>query len=411
MSIRKLLIFILVASNILAQENPKTIVFQDLESIIEESSPSFSVIKAQMAQAKIQRDLALQWSNPELNYTREYVENNDLEETEQLLFLSKKFSMPWNYWKEKELWNAEVMAAEFESEQNKRNLLSSVRTAYVISRSLNELYEKQTAIKSSIVELGNIVKAKQDEGAISELESSLISMMIFSLEAEIVSTQKAYFRANKEFKLLLGIDQSTEIILTTPIIFKNVQFEFTPEWLDITNNLGLKASEERSNALKYGTSLEKGNILPDFTLLAGYRQINTDWQGYTLGISLPLPVLNFNGPQIEKQKIKERVQKIENHILKQSLNSDAKILTRNINTTMNLLSKNDEKMFSLSIVENYRTAYTEGTVSLSEFLNAVNISIESFKHYYDMIVDYYETVFELEALTGKQLITFKGRKQ
>jgi outer membrane protein TolC len=334
------------------------------------------------------------------------VENNALEETEQLLFLSKKFSMPWNYLNEKKRWNAELRATAFEGEQNKRNLLSSVRTAYVRSELLKTLYEKQTAIKSLIVELGNTAKSKQDEGAISGREASLISMTIFSLEAEVVSTQQAYFKANQEFKQRLGIDLSTEIIRTTPILFKSVSLEFTAPGLDITNNLSLKASQERSNALTYGTALEKGNILPDVTLSAGYKQINTDWQGYTLGISIPLPVLNMNGPQVEKQRLKERLHKIENHILMQGLQSEVEMLTQNLETKMQLLSKNDEETFRLSTVEIFKTAYTEGTVSLSEFLNAVNISLESFRQYHYKVIDYYETVFKLEALTGKQLITF-----
>lgn len=359
-----------------------------------------------MAQVKVQRDLALQWSNPELNYTREFIENNDFDETEQLLFLSKRFNMPWNYWQEKKVWESDLKAAEFESEQDKRNLLASVQTAYVRLKVLHDLYEKQKALNSMIVELDNTARAKQDEGAISKLESALFSTMIFSLEADIISTQQDFFKANKNFKQLLGIDQSSEVILSTPIIFKTVQLDSLPEMQLITNNLGLKASEQRLNARKYGISLEKGNILPDLTLSAGYKQINKDWHGYTFGISLPLPILNINGPQIEKQKIKERVQNRKTLIFKQSLKSEAEILIRNIKTTMNLLSKNDNIIFSIATIENFKSAYTEGTFSMTEFLNAVNISIQGFNQYTMKVVEYYMAIFELESLIGKQLITF-----
>jgi len=404
-SIRKLLIYLLVSGCALAQEGTVNISIDDLPSMLKDISPHAEIINNHYNLVKAESDIDLQWSNPELNYTREYVENNSLKETEQLFYVSKNFSMPWNHLQKKKMWDAELNAAGLDKEQSKNNLLASARTAYVHLALLDKQAEKHSSIKNILSDLGAVVNSRQQEGAISSLEAELLSMTVFALEADIIKMQKQNKQAEMQLRQLLGISESTEIKLNTAVVFNKIQFDVSSE-LFTNDSPGLKARQKSSEALKYSISMEKGNIFPYVTLSGGYKTIDKGWEGYTLGLSLPLPLLNFNRPQIEKQETKLRILDLQNSLYKQELQSRANILTSSVKTSMELLSKQNGEPYSAEILENLKVAYREGTVTLAELLSMFNIYRDSYKEYSEQLLSHYQAVFELEALSGRQLITF-----
>ena len=111
MYIRVILLYIIVAGNLLAQEKNISLSFSDIPQMLEISSPQLKIVNAMNNLTTAKSDASLQWSNPEINYGREQVSNADLKETEQLFFLSKTFMLPWNYLNEKDVWKAELAAA------------------------------------------------------------------------------------------------------------------------------------------------------------------------------------------------------------------------------------------------------------------------------------------------------------
>ena len=51
-------------------------------------------------------------------------------------------------------------------------------------------------------------------------------------------------------------------------------------------------------------------------------------------------------------------------------------------------------------------AYREGIWSLPDLLNAIQIVQENKLHYVEQLTSYYRAVFELEAISEQQLVTF-----
>lgn len=213
MSIRSFLIYILIAGGLLAQERQISLAITDLPQLLEKTSPHQNLINAQLAITKVQSDEALQWSNPELSYNHEYVENSGNKETERLAYLSKTFNLPWNYWQQRNIWQSDLDAAKLSMEQDSKQLLASVRAAYIKSGLLKELSEQQINLKEVLKNLRQVVHSQSEEGAISKMEARLFAMSIFGLEGDLLLTQKEKHRALSVLKQMLGFDTSDDSTL------------------------------------------------------------------------------------------------------------------------------------------------------------------------------------------------------
>ena len=172
------------------------------------------------------------------------------------------------------------------------------------------------------------------------------------------------------------------------------------------NHPGLKASQQKLSALQQRIGYERSRIIPSISLHGGYKKIDPGWEGYTLGLSIPLPLLNWNGPQIEKQKIIHQMQLTENALYSQKIQSQADNLVETVKRQMELLHEYGNEQNSNTLVEDLLAAYQEGTISLAEFLNAIQIYREGSKQYTEQLTSYYRAVFELEAMYSQQLLTF-----
>ncbi len=406
MSIRIICISVLLAGSLLAQDKSILIAFKDLPRLLEESSPRLKIINAEKSIIEVKRGLSLQWSNPELIYEREQVENSETRLTEQTLLLSKSFSMPWNYWKAEDMWDDNLKAADLDRQFSTNQLLASARTEYVRLHLLKDLAKNQTELKKILNDLNQTITARQEEGAISHLDASLISMSTFGVKADILQTQRESRLAMKNFKQILGIESSDNVIITSLVRYKNIQTDSLNKADILINHPGLMADQARITALERRVSLEKGRIMPSISLQGGYKKIDPGWEGYTLGFSFPLPLLNWNGSQIEAQKIERSIQSVKTSAYRQQLRLEIDNLIETIQGSIELLQVHSIEQQNYKIVEDLLSMYRENVFSLPEFLNAIQVYRDSSRQYIAQLAIYYQTVFELEALSGQQLVTF-----
>jgi cobalt-zinc-cadmium efflux system outer membrane protein len=396
----------LLVVGLTAQEREISVAFEDLPRLLEQSSPQVQIINAMKDISIAEHDAALQWSNPELNFSHEQIKNGDVLETEQMIYLNKTFTMPWNHWQESRIWQAETRANKLIQKQNMNQLLADTRNSYVRLSLLHNLAHQLTGLKEMLNDLNTAVGVREKEGAISPLKASLLSISLFGLESDILETQQEYHRAVSKWKQILGIDPLQDINLTDTIIFKNIPIDLTQRQQLMDNHPGLQARKTRVDAEDRRITLEKSRILPSISLQGGYKKINPGWEGYVVGLSIPLPLLNWNRAQIEKQKIKHHIQANETTTYKQKLHDEIKNLISSISAKSELLQKNNYGLLNNKIVEDMLAAYREGELSLSEFLNAIQIYRTGSRQYFEQLTAYYRAVFDLEALSGQPLVAF-----
>jgi len=372
--------------------------------MLEQSSPYAKLIRAEAEMTRVDRSLDMQWLNPELNFEREHVGKNENEETEQAIYLSKEFSFPWIYRKKHHVWQLRLDAAAQDKKQELDQLLASARTEYTRLALLKNLASQHSMVKQVLEDLNQTVKTQKEEGAISALDQSLLSLSIFGLEAEILLMQDEYRHSMTKLKQILGINTTSEIVPSTKIDFIKLKIDHLNQLHQ--NHPGLRAHKIRINIHDQQIQLNKQQVLSSFSMEGGYKNVGLGNEGYVIGISLPLPILNRNKAQIESQKIQYRIQKTETALYEQKLLAEIYNLNTSIQANMNLLKEYAQDQQGLKLVEDLTLAYREGHLPLTGFLNAIQLYRESSKQYSDHLTTYYQEIFELETLYGQQLVTF-----
>jgi len=389
-----------------AQENQISIAINDLPNILEQSSPDLKILYSKKKLAKTEYDLSMQWINPELNYEHEEVKMGDAVISEDMIFLSKSFDLPWNYWKESQIREADTLVAGLEYEEDRNHLLSDMRRGYVQLALLKDLKNQLINISKMLDKLVIAVEAREMEGAISHLESSLISMGLFGLESDILETQMRYKMAMSQWKQSLGISPHQIITLIDSIEFNEISLDSIQNQQFLDYHPGFLAHTARLDARDSHISLVKSRIFPSISLSGGYKKINEGWEGYILGLSLPLPLLNWNKPQVETRRINHQNQLTRTNTYKHKLQYKLEDLVSNVILKSNLLQKNKNQFENQNIIYDMLGAYEEGQLSLPDFLNAIQLYRSSSKQYFENLYSYYSSVFELEALSGQQLVSF-----
>ena len=403
MSIRILVLLVLWVSIITAQEIEINITFSDLPELVKNSSPQSKILQAEYDAFEAENEIELQWSNPELEYGIEQVEFAGQQETEQTVVLSKSFDFPWNYFKQKNIQQTSVQMAEYNLNQSKNNLLAEIKTGYVHLSLMRNISNQMHEHSASIIQLYQALKAQKEEGAVSKLDAKLLSLSIFDFESEVLELEQEFRIGINNWATFLGFDVNQKIIFTDSINYINVALNDVDKENLIQKHLGFQARQKRMEVLNQRLSLEKWLFIPSFSLHGGYKKANPQWEGFVLGLSLPLPIFNQNGPQIEKQKSEFSIYKNETIMYKQNLQSQISNLIAVIRDKSELFNKHQLNEIN---IKNMVAAYREGIWSLPDLLNAIQMVSENKIKYIEQLTSYYQAVFELEAISGQQLVTF-----
>jgi outer membrane protein TolC len=395
-------------SPVFSQDGNVFISFDQLSEFAIKHSPEAKVMEQTYNLNVTEGQLDLQWSNPLIGYSQEFVKDQSREEREQYLIVSKQFEMPWVYSLRRKSWEFESEAAEYKKEQKLKDFIGEVKTGYADIKLMEEQVEGLNHVKKLITNVSEIAKNQLEEGAISGVEHHFIQMALFNVNSRLLQLEQKKHLLEGEWKAKIGVDETDAVYITTKIDFKPVVVKSTDYYLSlIPTTLGFQQRDKMKEAIQKRIKLERMRVFPYFDLFAGYKRINPDLNGYVVGIALPLPILNTNKPQIRKQKIERDL--IESDLVSYRLQLQQQIKTK-LNAIQEYLGSLEEITPQLASVKErigrIFFSYKEGQISLVEALNATQIYSESIEQYYEQLRNYYRNIFQLEAMINRQLVTF-----
>ena len=144
-----------------------------------------------------------------------------------------------------------------------------------------------------------------------------------------------------------------------------------------------------------------------FNVYGGFKRIEPYLDGYVAGVSLDLPLFNVNRAAARKLEIESDIAARETEIYRRELSGRIEALVSSVNELRQALGLVvDHFDQDMEAVNTLLFSYEEGWMSLSEFLNAIQIEINGMQDYYNQLIDYYSNLFELEAITGQKLVSF-----
>lgn len=407
MSLRWITLFVLTAVLALRAQNSQiSLTFNELEPFIKENSPQWKFVEQNIDLEEQAGQIDMQWTNPDLAFQFENVSKNETHLKETTLSVEKNFEMPWIYFKRRKSWTDRLQAASFKAKEQWNGFMADMRSGYIELSLLENQNRLLKNMKSVLESISATAKNRYKEGAISGLEQSLIQMTLFNIESAILQLSQRTLDLENEWKSLAGIKQQNTLDLQSEIVFIPVSQNdelFSKAILD--TNVGLMARQYYQKALEKKIDLEKMKLFPDFTLGGGYKEISPGFKGYVIGMSLPLPLLNQNKPQVEKRRLEFSRFQIESEIYRKQLNRRIKakqqIILAYESALRNISAQTKDKFTDLDQIS---TSYEEGWISLSDMLNAIKIYYDFIHDYNNQLINYYDAIFQLESFIGQRFI-------
>lgn len=381
-----------------------TIRFSDLNEWAQTRSLGAADIAGSLALVEAERDIDLQRSNPELAFDRQDVDEN----TETQITLGKTFEMPWVSLKRRSAWKEQLRSAEYTAEERRALLLSDLKTGYAMLKLLDAQLSRLTHIREVLTDASHVAATRHTEGDLSGVENHLIQMTVISLHTEHQRALAERRAIEVQWRAMLGAATEQGIMLATPIDFTAVSLGNPDEYVRVVENRpGYQSRQSLQQALAMHAGAERARFIPSFNLYGGYKSIDPSHDGYVVGVSLSLPLLNANGAaarkfDLERQAAANEVKRYRSEQLGRisSLVASIDDAKRTLVVSHDHLAKNADALGDLLF------AYEEGWLTLSELLNGVQIEITGLSDYYDHLVRYYQNIFELEAITGETLVQF-----
>ena len=266
----------------------------------------------------------------------------------------------------------------------------------------------------------NVVKAKYEQGAVSEYDKISADVQMRSLKPTVVSARNGVNLANLQLKVLMGMEAEVQVAIEGNL--KDYEMSmFTRQAMPLPNNLvnnsTLKQLELNALQLKQTLKLQYTNFMP--TLSASFQYMYTsmndnfkfreyDWRPYsTIGLNLSIPLFKgSNFTQLKQTRIQMK-QLEQNRInTERQLTMQATSYLDNMAASTEQVVSNKEAVFQ---AEKGRTfaekRYEVGKGTILE-LNSSEVALtESQLTYNQSIYDYLVAKADLDLVLGVDEVT------
>lgn len=397
-------VVLLLPSAAIARTDSISIEFEQLDEYARTTSARARILEQEFSLVQAEQDQDLKWSNPQLAYAREDVDQAE----EYQITLGKQFEMPWVYFNRRRSWKARMQAAELSRVDHTSKLLAELRTGYVRVKLLGEQQTRLSLLKDIITDASHVATSRHQEGHLSGVDDHLIQMFLITLGAQHQRVAQQQRTAESQWRASMGIDPDVKLALRTVVEFRAVELADPAQHVAaIGNRPGYQSRMLFQESLARRAKTERGRFIPAFNVYGGFKKIKPDLEGYMAGVSLDLPLFNVNRAAARKLEIESDIATRETEIYRRELSGRIEALVASVNELRHALGLVvDHFDQDMEAVNTLLFSYEEGWISLSELLNAIQIEINGMQDYYNQLIDYYSNLFELEAITGQKLVSF-----
>lgn len=386
---------------------PVEIGFDQLKDLLLKNSPEMKLLEAGHKSIVAESKAELQWSNPELEIERESIASKTDSEDEFLMAIGKTLTLPWVGSLHKKMWRDQVSASEYLHKAQFLQLLADQKSLYVKVQLLDKKRERLSEFQSILNQASQIFLDRFNEGTISGIQNKLLQISLVNLNSELLIIDREVLLLKSDFKIALGLGQNENLVLKSAVDYKSFDFQSLATATNLPKNPGNVAFNYLIQSSQYSAQMEKAKVLPEITISGGYKKVNSDFDGYVMGLSIPLPVFNTNKAKAQQQQIETNILKIKAERFRQELNAEILNKVSFLKGYGGLLEQSQANFQNANgIIENLVYSFQEGWISLGDVIDGMQIYSESLNSYYENLMEYYFTTFELEALVGKELVTF-----
>jgi len=406
---RFIVIFLILFSVNIHSANSQTIEIElhQIQELSEKYSTQWQQFENRLEYSVRGEQAAAARLNPSIAYDLEYLDSGFDTEYEHFLYLQKDFRLPGHYRNLRERRNSRITQAEFEMESSRAEWMAATRLGFIRILLNKHEIERLDILKGKIDQLAEVSLRRADEGETAGLDDQLLQMSRYTLQARIDEKQLETDRLITLWKNRMGFDAETEIQFSGDFADKRIDLPDSADLLALLDDSPQARSERQAvESASLETAFAQSSRLPSVELSAGYKQLNTNWHGFLVGIALPLPLLNSNRDAILQARALETIEQTELTLAQ---------LERNQNTLqlMAALREYEEKLDQApeylnnpdQFMNRLLISYRDGAISINDFLNSLGLLADVYQTKYSRLSGYYSMILELEAMTGREFIT------
>ena len=318
------------------------------------------------------------------------------------------------------LTSTDVNLAVEKSRASRLDMVNQVTKAFFQLLLAQDSYEVLLKSYKQSEDNYNVVKAKYEQGTVSEYDKISADVQMRSLKPTVVSARNGVNLANLQLKVLMGMESDVKVAVEGNL--KDYEMSmFTRQAMprpdNLTNNSTLKQLELNALQLKQTLKLQYTNFMP--TLSASFQYMYTsmndnfkfkeyDWRPYsTIGLNLSIPLFEgSNFTQLKQTRIQMK-QLEENRInTERQLTMQATGYLDNMAASTEQVVSNKEAVFQ---AEKGRTIaekrYEVGKGTILE-LNSSEVALtEAQLTYNQSIYDYLVAKADLDLVLGIDEVT------
>ncbi len=318
------------------------------------------------------------------------------------------------------LTKTDVDLAVEQARSSRQDMVNQVTKAFYQLLLAQDSYEVLLKSYKQSEDNYNIVKAKYEQGSVSEYDKISAEVQMRSLKPTVVSARNGVNLATLQLKVLMGMEAEVNVAVEGNL--KDYEMSmFTrqamPQPNNLINNSTLKQLELNALQLKQNLKLQYTNFMP--TLSASFQYMytamdetfnfrNYDWRPYsTLGLNLTIPLFKGSNFTKLKQTRIQMKQLEENRInTERQLTMQATSYLDNMAASTESVVSNKEAVFQ---AEKGRTIaekrYEVGKGTILE-LNSSEVALtEAQLTYNQSIYDYLVAKADLDLVLGVDEVT------
>lgn len=397
-------------NDLLENDNQKITLTEAVETALK-NNPNLTVYEYEIISIEKQKFQAGLIPNPEAGFeTEDFLGGKELsgfKGSQYTLTATQLFELGGKRSSRINLSDKAIISAQGNYELIKLDLIAQVKSVFFGLYQIHHritLQEKFIQINENIL---STISERVKAGRTSPAEESKVKVALINSRIELQRLQRSYSSAQTKLSALIGttgrnLVPSTDLFdkLITPPNKENI-FD------DLENIPSIKNINNETNLRKAQLELEESRAIPDLTVSAGVRYLNElKTNSFVAGISMPLPIFDRNQGNIQSAEV--RIQQMDDIIKARKLS-----VISSINTAFNnLLSAyngsvqlkdnilpESEKAYDIT-----RQGYLQGRFAFIDLLDAQRTLFETQTQYLLELSDYYNSLVEIENITGKSLL-------
>jgi cobalt-zinc-cadmium efflux system outer membrane protein len=318
-----------------------------------------------------------------------------------------------------EVARAALRAAKLSRADAERTLVFQVKAAFeqVLLAQRGLAFARDTAAANAVM----LDKSEKQLEAGKIQRPDLLRVRVAKLESDQAVDQaiQGLQKTRAELAFLLGVRTTVpEFVATAPELERGrsmTALESTSREALLAQAFAarpdLQAQEAQLSSARAALALARRQRVPDITLSLGYSQQGTTDQAsspptFSFGLSAPIPLLYQQQGEIQRAEATVRIQELTADKLRASITNDVEAAYADYVASRALVRRMEDGELldtARQARDDVKLLYEKGSAQLTDYLLALSTYISTNLEYLDDVAAYWNAVFELEEVVGKEL--------